>query len=338
MRVGTVCYATDQGIAHLAKSFYDAGVITDVMVFRHGSRPSHMEWYPEGTIELVNRPFSGPVVDAFLSRVDVMLFMESPFDWAFLQYCRDRGVKTAIVPMYECCPVRRPFEPDKWICPSKLDCQYFPGSPYLPIPVDAPRWELRTRARRWLHNGGNLGLREHKGTRQILQAMQHVKSPITLTVRAQDDAGLHKILREVPTALRDSRITFHYGQYPRDQLFDDHDVFVMAEKYNGLSLPLAEARAAGMVVVTSDRFPMNDWLPKEFLIQVNRYIRAKVGGPYHEYDEAVIDPVMIARTIDAIYDHGEKHGVDNYSLTGREWYETMSWETLKSRWIEELSR
>lgn len=337
MRCGTVTYATSQGISHLSKSFYDAGVITDVMVFRHGSRPSHMEWYPYAT-ELVNRPFNGPAVDAFLSRVDVMMFFENPFDWGFLQYCRDRGKKTVIVPMYECTPVRRPFEPDKWICPSKLDLEYFPGSPYLPIPVDEPRWELRTRARRWLHNGGNLGLREHKGTRQILQAMQHVKSPISLTVRAQDDAGLHKIIAEVPSCKRDPRITFHYGQHDRATLFDEHDVFVMAEKYNGLSLPLAEARAAGMVVVTSDRFPMNDWLPTSFLIRVNKYIKAKVGGPYNEYDEAVVEPELIAAMIDYAYYYGETIGMTDYSLSACEWYETMSWETLKPRWIEELSR
>ena len=240
--------------------------------------------------------------------------------------------------MYECTPTRRPHEPDKWICPSKLDTQYFPGSPYLPIPVDEPRWELRTRARRWLHNGGNLGLREHKGTRTILQAMQHVKSPITLTVRAQDDASLHQIVREVPTALpgRDPRIEYHYGQYPRERLFEDHDVFVMAEKYNGLSLPLAEARAAGMVVVTSDRFPMNDWLPREFLIPVSGYTRQRVSGAFQWYDEATIDPQEVARTIDRVYQYGEDYGVTSYSESAREWYETMSWASLKDRWVAEI--
>ena len=43
MTIGTVCYATDQGLAHLAKDFRDAGVIQEALVFRHpsGRRPTH---------------------------------------------------------------------------------------------------------------------------------------------------------------------------------------------------------------------------------------------------------------------------------------------------------
>lgn len=348
MKVGTVCYSTEQGIGHLPKWFYDEGVITDVMTFRHGSRLEHPEWYPPDTVNLVGRPFNGTVVNEFLKRVDLMLFFETPFDWDFLRYCRERGVKTAIVPMYECTPERytpssRSYDasvrPDRWICPSLLDCQYFPGSPFLPIPL--PRslgpWQLRTRAERFLHNGGNLGLRGHKGTLEIMRAMQSVKSPIKLTIRAQDEAGLHKLCREVPSAVRDDRITFEYGNKPYAELFDGHDVFIMAEKYNGLSLPLAEAKASGMVVMTSDRFPMNTWLDKLFLIPVSSYTPAKVGGPYNMYEEAVVDPQEIAMAIDRAYENGKcTDHVERYSMASREWRETMSWDALKPLWVKEL--
>ena len=337
MRVGTICYATEQGIGHLPKDFYDAGVITDVMVFRHGSRPTRTEWYPPGTVELVGRPFGGPVVDDFLRRVDVMFFVESPFDWGFLGYCRDRGVKTVVMPMYECTPVRRPHEPDRWACPSKLDLDYFPGSPYVPVPVpDRVRlgWRQRTRIRRWLHNGGNLGLRGHKGTLEILQAMSFVKSDIEILVRAQDTAGLRKLVDRCPGVLEDRRVTISYDPVPYDRLFPaEYDAFIMAEKYNGLSLPLAEARASGMLVVTSDRFPMNDWLPREHLIPVAGYTRERVGGPYNVYDEAHVRPEDIAATIDRL--HGLN--VTEYSRSGREWAEEHSWSRLKARWLEVLT-
>ncbi len=348
LRCGSIQYATDQGIAHLCKDFYDAGLVTDVMVFQHGSRPCHAkEWYGPDVVELAGRPFNGPVVDAFLAKVDVMLFFETPFDWSFLSYCRERGVRTAIMPMYECCPRQytpsvpgydRATQPDKWICPSLLDVEYFPGSPFVPVPLPPTLqpWQLRTTAKTFLHNGGNLGLRGHKGTREIMLAMQHVKSPIQLTIRAQDDAGLHKLLREVPSALshRDPRITYEFGNRPRETLFDGHDVFIMAEKYNGLSLPLAEARGCGMVVMTSDRFPMNTWLPTGPLIPVSGYSRATVGGPYNHYDEARVDPETIAEKIDEVY---KCEYVEGYSHSAVEWRKSMSWETLKPKWIEVLS-
>ncbi len=265
MRVGTIGYATEQGIGYLPKWFYDAGLITDVMVFRHGSRQTHLEWYPEGTVELVGRPFNGPVVEAFIKSVEVMLFFETPFDWTVIDLCKRLGTKTVIVPMYECTPERVPWQPDAWFCPSLLDQRdYFKGSPFVPIPVPQDTtWHQRKTATRWLHNAGNLGLRGHKGTLEILKAVKHVSSrDFRLTVRAQDVNALRGVIAQVPDVERDPRVVVQYGDTPREMLFGpEHDVFVMAEKYNGLSLPLMEARASGMLVVTSDRFPTNTWLP-----------------------------------------------------------------------------
>lgn len=349
MRVGTIQYSTDQGISHLAKDFYDAGVITDVMTFRHGSRPGNPQWYPPETVELVGRPFNGPVVEEFIKSVDVMLFFETPHDWEVIKLIRRLGRRSAIVPMYECTAERytpsvkgylKEYQPDKWVCPSLLDCEYFPNSPFVPIPLPTtlPPWTLRTNAERFLHNGGNLGLRGHKGTREIMLAMKYVKAPIQLTIRAQDDAGLHALVREIPSIKTDSRVTFEYGSRPRETLFDGHDVFIMAEKYNGLSLPLAEARGVGMVVMTSDRFPMNTWLNREFLIPVSGYTRQRVGGPFNWYDEATVQPESIAAMIDQTYALGKLDGlIEQESLKTREWRRTMSWDVLKDQWLEVLA-
>lgn len=168
--------------------------------------------------------------------------------------------------------------------------------------------------------------------------MQLVKSPIQLTIRAQDEAGLHKLCREVPTAMRDERITFQYGSVPYDKLFDeDHDVFIMVEKYNGLSLPLAEAKACGMPVMTTDRFPTNTFLDRLFLIPVASTTPAKVGGPYNTYQEAIVDIQDVADAIDRAYENGEKTDqVERSSLHAKKWRETMSWDELKPRWVKEL--
>lgn len=372
MRVGSVGFATEQGIAHLMKWFFDHGVIDDVMVCRHGKRPTHLDWYPPGTIELVGRPFTGRDVDIFLDSVDVMLFFESPLDWELIARCRTRGVKTVVVPMYEWTPVKRPHEPDAWLCPSKLDCEYFPGSPFVPIPVENPyrecpkcengivlqspfwsdgptqscpgcdgtgkvlsgRWNQRTTAKTFLHNAGNVGVNWHKGTLEILKAWEFVKSDATLHVRAQDTAEFGKILSRVPQVREDKRVTIELGGVPYSDLFASHDVFLMAEKYNGLSLPIQEARAAGMVVVTSDRFPMNDWLPKEYLIPVSSVKPYRNSGAYYSVTESVIDPRDIAATVDRIYGQD----VTEYSRSGLVWAEQNSWDVLKPVWLDHLRR
>jgi hypothetical protein len=337
----SVAFATRQGIGLIPKWLYDNGILQKVMVFRHGSRRSYAkEWYGPGVIELVGRPFNGPTVDDFLKGVDCMVFMETPFDWSFLGYCRKKGIKTAIIPDYECTPARRPFEPDRWLCCSPLDLEYFPGSPLLEIPAPPVPWRRRTRAARWLHNGGHLGLRWHKGSLEILKALHLVKSPVDFTVRAQDSAELEKALGQAGWDPRKGRhplpgggaLAVVKGEVEYDELFRDHDAFIMAEKYNGLSLPLREARAAGMLVVTSRRFPMTQWLPNDPLIPVAGYHKARISGAYLEYDEAEVRPEDIAATIDRLWDAD----IAEYSLSGKEWAEGHSWERLKPRWVEAL--
>jgi len=337
-RVGAVGYATEQGLGRLMKSFFDAGCVDKVMVFRHTSprRKTHMEWYPEGTVELVGRPFGGSEVDAFTRSVDLMLFFETPFDWSYVTYCRDKGTKTVLMPMYEWTPLRWPAKPDALVCPSVLDLDYFNGQfpeglcEFIPVPVDPSTWKLRTAARKYLHNAGNVGHREHKGTRQLLEALPHVESPLELTVRAQDTAAMSRILLGCKGVADDPRLKVEMGEMPYENLWGEHDVYVAPEKFNGLSLPLQEARAAGLLVMTTDRYPANTWLPREPLIHVTRTERASVGGQYLSFEECVLSPRDIAKVMDSWYEKD----VTEYSLSGKLWAENNSWDKLLPRYRE----
>lgn len=333
MRVGTVCYATTQGLGVLAKQFYDAGVITDVMIYKHpNGRSTHTEWYPEGTHVLSTRPFRGNAVERFLDDLDVVLFFETPFDWEFVRRCRERRVKTAVIPMYEWHLERPPHSMDLYINPSLLDQQYFPQGTFIPIPAVSGIWKQRETATRFVHNSGHIGSRNHKGTEELLKAMLHVKSPIKLTVTSQEQA-LTKLINGVPGIEDDSRVEFliqdnlDYGN-----LFSHGDVYIAPEKYNGLSLPLQEAFAAGMGVMTTDRFPANTWLPNDILIPVERYGRARTMGGHLEFDEAIVSPQTIAAMIDKWWGQG----ITELSNLGREWAEANSWEVLKPKYLETL--
>lgn len=334
MRLGTVCYATKQGLGYLAKSFYEAGLVTDVMVFKHphGDRPSQMQWYPEGTIELQARPFVGNSIERWLDDLDAVLFFESPFCWRFADRCRERGVKTIIMPMYEWSLIDPPHKFDLYLNPSLLDQDYFPQGTFIPVPVPQDTWQQRTVARRFLHNSGNIGSRNHKGTLELLQAMQYVSSPIDLTIRTQQRSGLFRLVSQVPGILNDKRITFVNHEIPYETLFNDFDVYVAPEKYNGLSLPLQEAYAAGMLVITTDRYPINTWLPKEALIPVESTHKVQVARGHMEIEESIVNPRVIAETIDKWY--GQV--IARQSLWGGDWAGENSWEVLKPRYIKAI--
>ena len=300
--IGSIVLATEQGLGFLAKSFYDNGLIDKVYIKPHTSRENHYEWYPNKV--------SSP--DDLLD-CDTLLFFENVFDWKIIVKAREKGIKTILMVMYECTPSPLPYCPDLILCPSKLDLEYYKEGREVVVPVDVP-WKLREKAKVFVHNAGNGGLGGRNGTKELLDAMQYVKSPIKLIVRSQ-----------VPIKeYNDPRIEYRIGTF--SDIWNEGDVFVFPEKFNGLSLPLQEAFASGMVVMCGDRFPMDTWLPKEPLIPVNSYKKERISV---EFDCAVFDSKDIAVKIDEWYDKDITH----LSLLGKEFNKNNSWEVLKEKYI-----
>lgn len=324
--MGTLCFATNQGLGILAKSFYDHGVVTDPMIVRHGKRKTHSDWYPAGTPQLSGLGSSGRrKAEDFCKKMDVMLFFETPFIWELFPFCREHGVKTVLMPMYECYLRHPPYKPDKFICPSLLDQNHI-GGDFIPVPVEVP-WRKRKTAQVFVHNAGNGGLKGRNGTKELVEALKYVESPAQFIVRSQGEL-------RIPSSLSNSaKVEVIYGNHPYDTLWDEGDVFVFPERFNGLSLPLQEARAAGMLVIATDRFPINTWLPRDPLIPVGEYRRNQVSGGCLEFDDAIVDPKEIARRIDEWYGKD----ISDYSENGRKWAESMSWNNLKPLYMEALS-
>lgn len=326
MRVGTLCFATDQGLGILAKSFYDHDIVTDVLVIRHGRHPEHDEWYPDSPrIGNLKSREDIKTIEDFCSSMDVMLFFETPFLWSLLNYCHVEGVATALMPMYECTPSVLPAQPDQFICPSLLDLRYFPNrSTFIPVPVpDSIKWRQRTRAEVFIHRAGHGGLAGRNGTAEVIEAWKYVKSDIRLVLYSQG---------QIQSKGLDPRIELRIGTLPYETLWDDGDVLLFPERHNGLSLPLQEAYAAGMLVMAGDRFPMNTWLPREPLIPIAKYTRHRIGPPYLEYDRAEYDPLIIASKVEEWY----KKDISALSLTGKEWGEMNSWKVLKPLYLNLL--
>lgn len=341
MKVGSLVYSTAQGLGYLGKALYDAGVITDVLVIAHG-RHKDEGWYPDSErIGNLRDPKQVRKIRTFCESMDIMLFLETPFDWGAMAVSR----KSVLMTMYECTHEKLPAVPDAFLCPSKLDYRVFAGRypdklatghlRFLPVGVDVP-WKLRTEAKVFVHNSGHGGLKGRNGTKEVLEAWQYVKSDARLIVRSQSHLGI--IPRHI---LKDSRVDLIHGSQEYTTLYDDGDVFLFPECFNGLSLPLQEARAAGMLVMCGDRFPMNGWLPTRHgvggtwlqpLIPVSSVTSDRIGPPYIAFDRSHFDPKQIAAKVDEWYGKD----ISEYSRSGREWAETMSWKVLAPLYREML--
>lgn len=307
--VGSIVLTSEQGLGYLAKDFYDWGLIDLVYIHNHTTRKNHPEWYPDEA--------KVKSIDELIDICDILVFFETPFDWKVILKAREKGVRTILIPMYECTRNPLPYVPDKIFAVSDLDETFY--RKYNPIRINIPvdmKWHKRNRAISFVHNAGNGGLGGRNGTKELIQAMQYVKSPVNLTIHSQvkiKDTG-------------DERIKIKIGTFNKEEIFKNYDVFVFPEKFNGLSLPLQEAYASGMLVMAGDRFPMNKWLPNEPLIKVKTFIKENIGG--NEFYSAVYDPVEIAKTIDKWY--GED--IEDYSIRGQEFGAVNSHKQLKDRW------
>lgn len=304
---------SDQGLSYLAKSFYDHGLIQKVLIRQHSSRTNHDDWYARSS-----------VVSSLeeLLECETLLFFETPFYEELFHRAKEKGIKTVIMPMYECTHPRHVALADMVIVPSLLDQVFYPDSIFIPVPVEV-KWQKRLQARHFVHNAGNGGLGGRNGTKELLEAIQHVKSPIQLTIRSQ--VPIQRVFGG------DSRVSIQEGQVSSEELWKEGDVFIFPEKFNGLSLPLQEAYAAGMLVMAGNRFPMNTWLPTEPLIPIKR---SHMVSHAVQFQSAQYDPREIAAKIDEWYNRD----IWNYSERGRKWGQANSWPVLKEQYEAILSQ
>jgi hypothetical protein len=144
---------------------------------------------------------------------------------------------------------------------------------------------------------------------------------------------MYKLIRDAALPKDCVQPTIVTGEIPREQLFDDqYDVYIAPEKYNGLSLPLQEAFASGMMVMTTNRFPANTWLPTAPLIPPTMTRITQVMGGHLKFEESVIDPEAIAMCLDGWYGRN----IEEFSFAGLQYAEANSWTVLKPLYIAAL--
>lgn len=303
--VGSIVLGTEQGLGYLAKDFYDNGLIDKVYIQKHSTRKTHYEWY-DNIVENMED----------LLDCDTLLMFETAFNYELVKKAKFKGIKTILMVMYECTNPDLAKLFDVVITPSDLDQQYYPQGIRINVPIpNHIKHRKRVVAKTFVHNAGNGGLGGRNGTQELLEAMKYVKSPIKLIIRSQ-----------VPIKqINDPRIEYRIGT--QDDIWSEGDVFIFPEKFNGLSLPIQEAYASGMVVMCGDRFPMNKWLPKEPLIPVKGYKKERISV---EFDYAEFSPQDIAKTIDEWYGKG----IMKLSESGKLWGKENSWTNLKKKYTE----
>lgn len=295
----------------------------------HTPYEQHFDRYP-GSLQARFRDGKfvdyAPVLDA-LSDADVVLTQETFYDDRLVEDLRARGVRTAVQGNWEFLRwISEPAlaRPDLFLAPSTWHLDRWPaGTVYLPTPVatDVLPYRHRDRAETFVHVGGHRAMQDRNGTRLVLLAGRFIRSAARVVVRSQSLIGRSIVGRDrVEVEIHDAP---HYADNYRDA-----DVLVAPRRFGGQSLPMNEALALGMPVITLDVDPQRRYLPAESLIPTRRRRSLKVQSGQVDWFDA--QPSDLAKRIDEFFEKPAL--VSALSEKAGEWAAAHSWDALLPRW------
>jgi hypothetical protein len=331
-KIGTISYATESGLGIIAKDFTENGIFDKILIVRHEHFENHFDWYPDAqSIRRNITPTDKTEFDAlihFINEIDILVVLESPWNPYVIPLCRQLNKKIVLMPNHEWTPW--PLDVDFILCPSELEKRLYTTIQnsvpveHINIPVNSRvKWRQRTTATSFLHNSGRGSSNDRNGTILLSNALPHVHSQLQTTIRGQGKLNSISANPNLDIKLINHTVDF-------ESLYSDFDIFIFVERFCGSSLPLQEAFASGLAIISGDRFPINTWLPKNTLVKPIGYEKLDfIGIPF---DAAVYDPEDLAKVIDRV----AATDISKQSLAGKEWGELNSWNALREKYITTL--
>lgn len=271
MRLGLIARADHRGLGQQTRSVFNALNPARTLVVNCPSAnplPLHLEYFPGATV--VNRIPTDQDCRNFLSDggVDVVYSAETFYNPRLPDIAREYGVKTVLHLNREF--LDRNDRPDLWAAPSMWHWDEIPSpKQFLAVPIDLDAFPARPRpvkAAKFLHVVGRPAINDRNGTADLLDALQFVQTPITVTITCQDPHYVSGLLaaRRIPRHITLDVRTGDAKHFA--DLYEGQDVLVMPRRFGGLCLPVHEALGAGMPVVMPDISPNNTWLPSDWLV------------------------------------------------------------------------
>lgn len=194
----------------------------------------------------------------------------------------------------------------------------------VPVPLDLFTYRQRSEAATFFHLAAP-AFRDRNGTELVLAALPHVTEPCRFVIREDPARPLHlpSVVGVVEVSI-DRRDVAHWSA----TIPDEADVLVLPRRFGGLSLPMLEAAAQGIPVLSLDVAPQNEWLAGPQCPTTGRQAAPMQGGIVDVWQA---DPWVLAQTIDAWARSPE---VGDWSAAVREYAQRNSWDALKGDYLD----
>ena len=323
IRIGMVVRADQTGLGNQSQDWVMQLPIKKVLV-AWGQKQSDPSIY--SGLEMRVCEYGIPTIEEIewlLEDIDLVLTIETPYNWKLIKMAKDKGVKTIIAPNYEQLPEILPAQPDLWLCVNPLNYQYIssPNKVYIPQPInrDVFQFKKRKKARIFLFNNGNGGMHGRNSLHEFIQAIYLSNADVKFIINSQ-----------VPIEnINDERVEVHLGDRPINEIWKEGDIFVHLRKFGALSLPWNEAMSLGMPCLMVDRVPENLFLPKDLLIESNDKYMMRCRKDTIPIVANIINPVKVAEKIDKL----ANTDISEYSELMNKIAEEWSWKNLWEHFI-----
>lgn len=265
MKIGLIARAeVARGLAIQSKNFYDHVPVERVLLVEMPKPDCELGagWYRERHTTRAPYDDRGHTLPEGLVRdwlvgLDVVLTVETPYDWRLPNWAREVGVKTVVQGNPEfyrnhLASHAHQADPDAWWWPTSWKpIPELPDGPVMPVPMDRVRRAvLPGSPLELLHVVGKRAWMDRNGTDTLLNAMRAMLRPVRLGIRS-----LENDLGDVP---RRRRVTYDLVSKPvedRWSMYEGRTALILPRKYGGLCLPALEAAASGLAVVMPNISP-----------------------------------------------------------------------------------
>jgi glycosyltransferase involved in cell wall biosynthesis len=344
-RIGIIARCDNTGLGVMTVDFFRNLMVQKVLVVP-GTQEDHLDRFANrpgvsvicstrvpkrGEVICSSRVPTPGEIDSFLENIDVVVAFQTPYDWNIFTRARQLGIKTVLIPMYEWTPPndKIPSYPDLFLCPSRLDYDELPEpKQYIPTPVnrDIIPFRLRRQAKKFLFINRKGGFKRRNSLHVLFEVIPLVKSPVEFLIRSQ-----------VPIPpISDTRVSVQMEEVDYEDLWKEGDIYLHLHRWDGLSLPINEAMAAGMPIIAPNFYPHNEFLPKRLLFPVETTVRECLSEGLREIDVHVISASTVAQKIDEVA-MMQEHEIAMLSQAVNQLADERSWSLLRPKFIEILN-
>ncbi len=214
-----------------------------------------------------------PIIEEFLEGIDLVFTAETFYTYDLLHRATHRGIKTILQYNYEFLDyLREPHLPRPTLLAAPSLWNYFAvhlnNKMHLPVPIATDRFtpnpDPPDTPSVFLHPVGRPAVHDRNGTRDLIAALPHIRTPMTIRFACQRTDTVPGLLKGVVVP---RHITVEVVG-PADNYWDNYagvDAVILPRRYGGLCLPANEAIGAHIPVLMPNIDPNHRWLPQDWL-------------------------------------------------------------------------